>query len=45
MQWPAYNGTSDVNIFMELPLSTGSGLMAAKCNFWDTQVAYMTQGN
>jgi carboxylesterase type B len=33
--WPAYNATTDTNLFINVKLSTGTGLRRAQCDFWD----------
>ena len=34
--WPSYQTSSDQHLELDLPLGSGSGLRAAKCDFWDS---------
>ena len=33
--WPLYAPAGDQNIVLDVPVSQGSGLKQAKCDFWD----------
>ena len=35
IEWPVYNKSTDMNIFLEHPTKVGAHLQAETCDFWD----------
>eukprot|EP00163_Fabomonas_tropica_P018035 TRINITY_DN3204_c0_g1_i11.p1 TRINITY_DN3204_c0_g1~~TRINITY_DN3204_c0_g1_i11.p1 ORF type:complete len:250 (+),score=52.22 TRINITY_DN3204_c0_g1_i11:145-894(+) len=36
VNWPTYNGTTDMNMYLDMNIRSGSGLQKTACDFWDS---------